>query len=100
MKWVEWSIWIILSWFTIVSFITWLSKKRRYSRGCFYDSREVVALHTIPRVVIAWTILLAVFLFVDATKLHLLWVYPSIYILVMFRMSRKVVRQDEEQFKE
>lgn len=100
MKWLEWIAWIIFSWFTIVSFITWLVKKRNYKHGQFYDTREVVSLYTIPRVVIIWSVILIGFLLIDMSKLHLLWLYPAVYIVIMLRMSKKVLRENEERVNE
>lgn len=96
MKWAEWIVWIALSWFTVVSFFVWEVKKRKYKHGHFYDTREVVALYTIPRVVILWTAFLLFFLFIDVNKLFLLIIYPSAYFLINVRMAKKVLREDEE----
>lgn len=96
MDWLEWIVWTILLWFTSVCFITWLVKKRKYRGGFFYDTREVVALYTIPRVVLTWSVILIVFLFVDVNKLHLIWICPLVYIFINLRMSKKVLREDEE----
>jgi len=92
----QWIVWTGLAISTLTSFITWIYKKRSYQDGCFYDTREVVALLTIPRVVIAGTILLLVFLFVGVNKLHLLWLFPATYFFINVMMARKVVKADKE----
>ncbi len=92
----QWIVWTGLAIFTLTSFITWIYKKRSYQDACFYDTREVVALLTIPRVVIAGTILLLVFLFVGVNKLHLLWLFPVTYFVINVMMARKVVKADKQ----
>ena len=92
----EWIIWIILAVFTLTSFITWKIKERGYKKGSFYDTREVVALITVPRFVIASSILLIIFLFINVNKFHLIWIYPAMYILILLRISKRVVKADEK----
>ena len=76
--------------------ISWIYKKRSYEDGCFYDTREVVAVLTIPRVVVAETILLCVFLFIGVNKLHLLWLFPAIYFVINAMMAAKATKADKE----
>jgi hypothetical protein len=95
----EWITWIIFAVCTLVSFVTWKIKKRAYQNGTLYDSREVVARKTIPRFVIVNSTLLIIFLFIDISKFHLIWIYPGVYLIIMLRMSRRVVKEDDERNK-
>lgn len=92
----EWIVWGILAFFTFIMLITWVYKRKRYRHGHFYSTAEVVTLYSIPRILIAETILLLSFLFVDINKLNLLWLYPAIYFFINFMMARKVEKADKE----
>jgi len=92
----QWIAWTGLAILTVTFFITWIYKKRSYQDGCFYDTGEVVALLTIPRVVVAETILLLVFVFIGVNKLHLLWLFPAIYFVINVMMVAKVAKADKE----
>ncbi len=92
-------VWILLSSFTLLALVMWLAKKRQYRYGRIYDTREVVALYTVPRVVIAWTLTLIAFLFADVSKFYLLLIFPCVYIFINLRMAKRVLKEDEERFK-
>ena len=77
----------------------WFYKKRGYKSGELYDSGEVVTLYTLPRVVLVQYIILLIFFFAEFNKLHLLYVYPLVYILINFTMAKKVIREDEKRTK-
>jgi len=92
----EWIVWTALAIFTFTMLITWFQKKRSYQHGHFYPSSEVVTLYAIPRIFLAETILLLIFLFIDVNKLNLLWLYPAIYFPITYWWAKKVVKEDEE----
>ena len=99
MKPLEFFVWILLSFFTLFALVTWLLKKRQYRDGRMYDTAEIVALYTAPRVVIAWAAILTAFLFVDVSKLYLLLIFPCVYILINLRMAKRALKEDEEKLR-
>jgi len=92
----EWIVWTLLAIFTVVLFIAWSVKKRGYKKGRFYDTREVVTLVFVPRFVIAASALLTIFLFINVSKLHLIWIYLVIYFLINVKMAKRVSKADKE----
>ena len=99
MKPLEFLVWVLLSSFTLLALVTWFVKKRKYKDGHMYDTREVIALNTVPRVVIAWTLILIAFLFVDVSKIYLLLIFPCVYFFINVRMAKKVLKEDEERLR-
>ena len=79
--------------------LTWLYKKWGYKSGEFYDSGEVVTLYVLPRVVLVQYIILLIFFFAEFNKLHLLYIYPLVYILINLTMVKKVIKEDEKRNK-
>jgi len=76
-------------------FATWLYKRKDFKDKHFYDTTEVVSLYVVPRMTINSLILLIIFIFIEVSKYHLLWLYPVIYIITAFLMSKRVLKQDE-----
>ena len=99
MKPLEFLVWVLLFSFTLLALVTWFVQKRKYKDGNMYDTREVIALSTAPRVVIAWAVILVAFLFVDVSKLYLLLIFPCVYFFINVRMAKKVLKEDEERLR-
>ena len=77
----------------------WLYKKRGYKSGEFYGSGELVTLYALPRVVLVQYIVLLIFFLAEFNKLHLLYIYPLVYILINLTMAKKVIKEDEKRNK-
>jgi len=89
-------IWIFLLLFTVISLFIWLLKKRTHTHVKSYDTRERVALYTVPRVVLVWIGFLFGFLIFNLSKGYLLLIFPIAYLVVNFKMTQKVLSEDEE----
>lgn len=76
--------------------LVWLYKKRGYGSGEFYDTSVVITLYTLPRVVFIQYIILLIFFFVELNKLHLLYIYPLVYILINLTMAKRAIREDKK----
>ena len=96
MKYIEWIVWTLLTFCTLFKFVTWLYKKREYKSGCYYDTKDVITLYAVPKQTFVSTIILAVFVFLDFNKLHLLWIYPVINFGISVTIAKWVNRKDEE----
>lgn len=95
MRYLEWIIWTLLAIYTAIMFIAWLIKKPTYKSGCYYDSGEVVTLHSIPKQTFASAVILTAFVFLDFSKLHLLWIYPVVNFYIAVKISKWVLKKDE-----
>ena len=93
---IEWGVWTVLAIYTLVIFINWFNKKKQYKLGEYYSKNEVVTLYSIPRISMVETVALLGFLLVDINKLHLLWLYPTIYFAIRIWMTRKVEKSAEK----
>ena len=96
MRYLEWIIWTLLAIYTAIMFIAWVIKKLTYKSGCHYDTKEVVALYSIPKQTFASAVILTAFVFLDFSKLHLLWIYPAVNFYIDVRTSKWVLKKDEE----
>jgi len=96
MRYLEWIIWTLLAIYTAIMFIAWLIKKPTYKSGCYYDTKEVVALYSTPKNTFASAVILIAFVFLDFNKLHLLWIYPVVNFYIDVKISKWVLRKDEE----
>jgi len=85
-----------LSFITITALVIWLWKKRNYVSGQSYDTREVVALYTIPRIVIIWFVILLIFFIIELNKLHLLYIFPIIYFITSAIQAKRVLKEDSK----
>jgi hypothetical protein len=88
-------IWIFLCIFTIVTLITHQIRKKNYKHGNRYDTRDVVALYTAPRVVLVWSGFLLLFLLANVSKAYLLLIFPVTYLIVKSKMTKKVLEENE-----
>ena len=93
---IEWGIWTVLVVYTLGIFINWFIKKKKYKHGAYYSKSEVVSLYSTPRICMVGTVVLLGFLLTDISKLHLLWVYPVIYLAIRIWMTRKVEKSAQE----
>jgi hypothetical protein len=91
---VEFAIWAILAVFTAFFLINWVLNKRRYRNTILFDERERIALQAAPWIVIGWTAVLLLFLLMNLNKLYLLIVFPLVYMLVNYQVSKMVTRKD------
>ena len=89
-------VFIFFSAFTVLTLVLWLVKKKEYKDRHSYDTRELVALYTLPRLVIVWFVILLTFFFLSINKLHLLYIFPAMYFIVAYIQARRVLRKDEE----
>ena len=89
-------IFILLVLFNTFLLFMWLYKKREYRGGEFYDSSEVVALYTLPRVIFTLYIIFLIFYIADFNKLHLLYICPIIYFIISCMMAGRVIKEEKK----
>lgn len=89
----EWIIWAFFTFVTLVIFASWLKKKGEYRPGHIYNSDEVLALKALPKIAFIESIILTIFLFIEYSKLHLLWIYPIIYFGIQMYFAKKMIKK-------
>ena len=85
-----------LSFITVTALIIWLWKRKNYVNGQSYDTRKVIALYTIPRIVIIWFVILLIFFVLELNKLHLLYIFLIIYFITNVVQTKRVFREDNK----
>lgn len=68
---------------TIALFIRWLKVVKGGDNSKPNEGIAMGIICTAPRLVIAWTIILISFLFMDLSKLNLLWICPLSFLLIV-----------------
>ncbi len=79
----EWVIWVMMVGVTVALSFLWLKEMKGDRNGHSEDSRSIGIICCAPRLIIPWGIILISFLFMDLNKLHLLWICPLIFLLVV-----------------
>lgn len=79
----EWVVWVMMLGVTVALSFLWLKEMKGDGNGHSDDSRSIGIICCAPRLIIPWGIILISFLFMDLNKLHLLWICPVIFLLVV-----------------
>jgi len=75
---------------TITLSIYWIKEKIVFKNRQPIDMIGIEIIHNAPKVITAWSIILAGFLFVGFSKLHILWVCPlTFFVLVNLIIIKK-----------
>lgn len=90
---IDWVIWIIVLIATLVLGINWAVRIRDYKVGEYYDSREIMLVRAAPSIVVVESVLLVGVLIMDISKLHLLWLAPLSYFIVLYVRGKRVVER-------
>ncbi len=88
-----WIVWFGFLLSTLTLLATWSSRKRDFLDGESMKLGEIVMIAATPLIVALEGLVLLVILFIDVSKLHLLWVSPAIGLLAILRSSRIVNRE-------
>lgn len=91
---IEFAVWTLLAVFTLFFLFNWLLKRRKLKDTLLFETRERIALQAAPGVVIAWTVFLIVFLFVNLSKFTLLVVFPLVYLFVNQQVAKKMAKEE------
>ena len=91
---IEFAVWTLLAVFTLFFLFNWLLKRRKLKDTLLFETRERIALQAAPWVVIAWTVFLIVFLFVNLSKFTLLVVFPLLYLFVNQQVAKKMAKEE------
>jgi hypothetical protein len=96
MELLEWIIWAMILGLTIALFVLWLRDMKGVGRGQSRDGIAMAIVCTAPRLIITWSVILISFLFIDLNKLHLLWICPLTFLLVVnLRVIMKIKNVSE-----
>jgi len=92
----EWIIWVLMFGVTIALLVLWIKEMKGEGSGLPDDSISLGIVCVAPRLIIPWSIILISFLFMDVNKLHLLWICPLVFLLVVNLRVILKIRQDSE----
>lgn len=84
---------------TIALFILWIKEMKGVGSGKFRDGIGLGIICVAPRLIIPWSIILISFLFMDLNKLHLLWICPLIFLLVVNLRVIMKIKDDSKTLK-
>ena len=90
----EWIVWALMFGVTIALFVLWIKEMKGEGNGHPDDSISLGIICVAPRLIIPWSIILISFLFMDVNKLHLLWICPLIFLLVVNLRVILKIKQD------
>ena len=90
----EWIVWVLMFGVTIALLVLWIKEMKGEGNGLPDDSISLGIVCVAPRLIIPWSIILISFLFMDVNKLHLLWICPLIFLLVVNLRVIMKIKQD------
>jgi len=90
----EWIVWVLMFGVTIALLVLWIKEMKGEGSGLSDDSISLGIVCVAPRLIIPWSIILISFLFMDVNKLHLLWICPLIFLLVVNLRVIMKIKQD------
>jgi len=93
----EWIVWGLFLFLTLLAITTWLYKRGKFKSGKYYNTEDVITLYAIPTITLAESIPLVVFLFIPLSKLHLIWIWPLVYWIILCSFARRQIRLDKKQ---
>lgn len=93
----------IAGWFILLSLAAWnlfalfksFTLYKSFMKGISLKEREVLAMASQPFVSSITLIIIICLLFVDLSRIHLLWFYPLISIIFDFTIGRRAVKKLE-----
>jgi len=87
-----WVVWVALVYFVGGFLYKSLATRRSFRKGKYLREGEILAMVSQPYVSSITIIIMIALLFVDYSKLHLLWIYPIVSAVFEFIFGRKLVR--------
>ena len=94
MNTLEWIIWSLFAFITVFAGITRFVKKKKYKKGEWYDTRDVLTLIALPRIIFCEALILLLFIFINFNKLHLLWLFPLIWMTISIKESKRIIKKE------
>lgn len=92
MELLEWMTWILCLAVTIFLCIVWLIGLYKVKCRKKIGHIELIIIVRFPMIFFSGIIILAGFLFIDFSKLNLLWIYPLIiFLFINLKMNRRTV---------
>lgn len=88
-----WVVWVALAYFVGGFLYKSLATRRSFRKGKYLKEGEILAMLSQPYISLITIIIMIVLLFVDYSKLHLLWIYPMVSAVFEFVFGRKLVRK-------
>lgn len=91
---IGWVVWCVFLFILLITGIIWLFKQKQYPTENYYNTTDVITLVSVPKIMFFEIILLVLFLLIDISKLHLLWLFPIIWLAVTMKMAKKIMKRD------
>lgn len=91
-----WIIWVALAYFALGFLYKAIVARKSFRKGEYLREGEIVAMLSQPYVSIIIIAIIIAFIFVDYSKLHLLWIYIVISAVFDYVFARKVVSMDNQ----
>jgi len=86
-----WVVWLSLAYFVGGYLYKGIATRRSFRKGKYLKEGEILAMLITPYVSIITIIIMVILVFVNYSKLHLLWVYPMISTVFEIVFGRKLV---------
>jgi len=103
----EWLVWSIYLFFSVTLLVKAMEYKKRFKSGESLKERDIMGMSTFPPEALIVMLILGVFLFLDVSKLHILWIMLPVSAMFFIydyfwgkhwvkTMDPKVMHQNED----
>ena len=88
----EWFVWGLFAVISLYFFIRSENEKKAFKEGTSKSGGEIVVITSMPYTTSIMGVVLVVLLFIDLSKLHLLWMYPIVALIFEFRIGKRAIK--------
>ena len=87
-----WFVWAVYAAITLILFIKSFTEYSSFLKGVSKSAGDMIGIAAYPFVTSVMGVALLTLLFIDVSKLHLLWVYPIVALIFEFTIGHRAVK--------
>jgi len=96
MEIIEWIIWTLLLLWSILGYFGGKKHLGKLNNEKKYSAGYLVGISSLAKISLITIMILLVFLIIDINKLHLLWIYPIIYLFITNKKAKNIIKKTKE----